>query len=105
MFEVMEHLRLMQNIQAEQSRRLDEQSYRLHQLEMKDLQSCRLENQRYLWEGSSATGGAQSGGGFSGLGFEVITPATQKQKEKDSQDPIHPAEPPKNGYSILSNRC
>lgn len=86
MYELTEHLRSMQIVQAEQSRRLDEQSWRLHQLEMKELQTNRLESQRYLW-GHGAVGTSQSQmqaptKGLAGLGFEVFPP-TAKEKEMD----------------------
>ena len=86
MYELTEHLRSMQIVQAEQSRRLDEQSWRLHQLEMKDLQTNRFESQRYLW-GLGAVGTSQiqtqpSTKGLTGLGFEVFSPVA-KEKEMD----------------------
>lgn len=61
MYEMMEHLRTVQIVQAEQSRRLDDQAYRLHQLEARDNNNTaqinreRLESQRYLW-GPGAVG-------------------------------------------------
>ena len=84
MYELTEHLRSMQIVQAEQSRRLDEQSWRLHQLEMKELQTNRFESQRYLW-GPGAVGSSQSQTqaatkGLTGLGFEVFSsPAKEKE--------------------------
>jgi phosphoglycerate dehydrogenase-like enzyme len=97
MYEVMEHLRSMQNVQAEQSRRLDEQSYRLHQLEMKDMSSHRLENQRYLW-GPGAVGSTPSKA-LSGLGFEVFSPVKEKEKEKEMEVPVTVEEISTNGIS------
>jgi hypothetical protein len=76
---MMEHMRSMQVVQAEQSRRLDEQSYRIQQMEMKDLQTSRFESQRYLW-GPGAVGSAPSRG-LAGLGFEVFSPGKQKTVE------------------------
>src|SRR5256885_14762605 len=61
MYEMMEHLRTVQIVQAEQSRRLDDQAYRLHQLEAREnnnnaqINRERLESQRYLW-GPGAVG-------------------------------------------------
>lgn len=55
MYEMMEHLRTVQIVQQEQSRRLDDQAYRLSQLERESSvrdsmgQASRLESQRYLW--------------------------------------------------------
>ena len=80
MYELTEHLRSMQIVQAEQSRRLDEQSYRIHQLEMKDFQTNRLESQRYLW-GPGAVGSTPP---LTGLGFEVFS--TGKEKVMESRD-------------------
>jgi hypothetical protein len=88
MYEMTEHLRSIQIVQAEQSRRLDEQSYRLHQLEMKELQTNRFESQRYLW-GPGAVGdnnnnhNPPSSKTLSGLGFEVFSPSV---KEKQSEE-------------------
>jgi len=78
MYELTEHLRSMQIVQAEQSRRLDEQSYRIHQLEMKDFQTNRLESQRYLWGpgavgSSSTTTATTTVKPLTGLGFEVFS--------------------------------
>jgi hypothetical protein len=92
MYELTEHLRSMQIVQAEQSRRLDEQSWRLHQLEMKELQTNRFESQRYLW-GPGAVGSSQSQTqaptkGLTGLGFEVFS-STAKEKEKDEHKSLH----------------
>jgi hypothetical protein len=97
-FEVMEHLRSMQNVQAEQSRRLDEQSYRLHQLEMKDLKTSQLESQRYLW-GPGAVGSAPPKG-LTGLGFEVFSQTRDKEKDL----PLSPRtdEPPSTGIYVLT---
>jgi len=78
-YEVMEHMRSMQIVQAEQSRRLDEQSYRIQQLEMKDVQTSRFESQRYLW-GPGAVGSAPSRG-LPGLGCEVFSPGKKKTVE------------------------
>jgi hypothetical protein len=83
MFELTEQIRSMQIVQAEQSRRLDEQSYRLHQLEMKDLQTNRLESQRYLW-GPGAVGTTPSKP-LTGLGFEVFSPVKEKHRELEHQ--------------------
>jgi hypothetical protein len=65
MYEMMEHLRTVQIVQAEQSRRLDDQAYRLNQLEMTNnsnsyAQANRFESQRYLW-GPGAIGGSIGG--------------------------------------------
>src|SRR6266496_3681905 len=89
MYELTEHLRSMQIVQAEQSRRLDEQSWRLHQLEMKELQTNRFESQRYLWGPGAVGSQSQSQTsattkGLTGLGFEVFSP-TVKDKEIDQQ--------------------
>jgi len=83
MYELTEHLRSMQIVQAEQSRRLDEQSYRIHQLEMKDFQTNRLESQRYLW-GPGAVGSTPAVKPLTGLGFEIFS--TGKEKRKESND-------------------
>jgi hypothetical protein len=96
MYELTEQLRSMQIVQAEQSRRLDEQSYRLRQLEMKDLQTNRLESQRYLW-GPGAVGNAPSKT-LSGLGYEVFPPT--KEKENEVVTTTEEALPP-NGLSCL----
>ena len=84
LYELSERLRSMQIVQAEQSRRLDEQSYRLYQLEMKDLQTNRIESQRCLW------GAVGSGSGnnqtpplsktLTGLAFEVFSPSKDKEE-------------------------
>jgi hypothetical protein len=78
MYEMMETVRSMQIVQAEQSRRLDEQSLRLHQLEVKDTQNNRFESQRYLW-GPGAVGSPPSRG-LQGLGFEVFSPPKEKER-------------------------
>lgn len=87
MYEMTEHLRSIQIVQAEQSRRLDEQSYRLHQLEMKELQTNRFESQRYLWApgavGDCNNHNPSSSKTLSGLGFEVFSPSV---KEKQSEE-------------------
>jgi len=89
MYEMMEHLRTVQIVQAEQSRRLDDQAFRLSQLEMNQggrfgngdgrsqaaLQGGlgRLESQRYLW-GPGAIGsasGTPGGGAKMGLGMDM----------------------------------
>jgi hypothetical protein len=80
MYEMMEHVRSMQIVQAEQSRRLDEQSYRIQQLEIKDMQSSRLENQRYLW-GPGAVGSTSSRS-LPGLGFEIFPSVKEAVTEK-----------------------
>jgi len=80
MYELTEHLRSMQLVQAEQSRRLDEQSYRLHQLEMKEAQTNRLENQRYLWGLGAVGSSAPVSKGLPGLGFDVFS-SVEKEKE------------------------
>src|SRR5277367_4575147 len=83
MYELTEHLRSMQIVQAEQSRRLDEQSYRIHQLEMKDFQTNRLESQRYLW-GPGAVGSSNTSTTvkpLTGLGFEVFSGGKDKTTE------------------------
>ena len=80
MYELTEHLRSMQIVQAEQSRRLDEQSYRIHQLEMKDFQTSRLESQRYLW-GPGAVGSTPPVKSLTGLGFEVFSTGKEKVME------------------------
>jgi len=92
LFELTEHLRSMQIVQAEQSRRLDEQASRLHQLEMKDLQSNRFESQRHLWGavGTSTSLGPASGRNvLAGLGFDVFSPVRGEVKEKASSDALH----------------
>src|ERR1700737_3369300 len=105
-YEIMEHLRSMQNVQAEQSRRLDEQAYRLHQLEIKDIQSNRFENQRYLW-GPGAVGSLPSKG-LPGLGFEVFSPFEEKEKEqvqKESNDaPLTSGIPIKTWLTVVNVR-
>jgi hypothetical protein len=83
MYEMTEHVRSMQIVQAEQSRRLDEQSYRIQQLEMKDAQTSRFENQRYLW-GPGAVGSTTSRG-LPGLGFEVF-PSVKGMREENVQE-------------------
>jgi hypothetical protein len=80
MYEMMEHVRSMQIVQAEQSRRLDEQSYRIQQLEVKDMQSSRFENQRYLW-GPGAVGSTSSRS-LPGLGFEIFPSVKETVMEK-----------------------
>lgn len=80
MYEMTEHVRSMQIVQAEQSRRLDEQAYRIQQLELKDSQTSRFENQRYLW-GPGAVGSTSSRS-LPGLGFEVFPPIKGMTKEK-----------------------
>src|SRR5271155_1097488 len=80
LYELTEHLRSMQLVQAEQSRRLDEQSYRLHQLEMKEVQTNRLENQRYLWGLGAVGSSAPASKGLPGLGFDVFS-SVAKEKE------------------------
>jgi hypothetical protein len=95
MYEMTEHVRSMQIVQAEQSRRLDEQSYRIQQLEMKDAQTSRLETQRYLW-GPGAVGSTTSRG-LPGLGFEVFPSGKgtgeekvqEKRKEEEKEKEIH----------------
>jgi len=77
-YELTQQLRSMQIVQAEQARRLDEQSYRLHQLEMKEMQVQKLESQRYLW-GPGAVG-ETSGRALTGLGFEVFSPNKEKEE-------------------------
>jgi hypothetical protein len=81
MYEMMEHVRSMQIVQAEQSRRLDEQSYRIQQLEIKDTQSSRFENQRYLW-GPGAVGSTSSRS-LPGLGFEIFPSVKETVMEKE----------------------
>src|SRR5271163_4337995 len=97
LYEMTEHLRSMQNVQAEQSRRLDEQASRIHQLEMKDLQSNRFESQRYLWGavGTNAGAGAPLAGSkvLSGLGFDVFSPVQNEVQEKASSETLHLAMP------------
>ena len=84
MYELTEHLRSLQIVQAEQSRRLDEQSYRIRQLEMKDFQTNRFESQRYLW-GPGAVGSAHTAKPLTGLGFQVFSDAG-KEKEKPMEN-------------------
>ena len=79
MYELMEHIRSIQIVQAEQSRRLDEQAYRIRQLEMKELQASRFESQRYLW-GPGAVGSTPT----NGLGFDAFA-STRKAKECENQ--------------------
>src|SRR5208282_1684015 len=102
MYEMTEHLRSIQIVQAEQSRRLDEQSYRLHQLEMKELQTNRFESQRYLW-GPGAVGynnnhNPPSSKTLSGLGFEIFSP-TVKEKQSEEGLTIKKEEITTNGMS------
>jgi hypothetical protein len=92
LYELTEHLRSLQIVQAEQSRRLDEQASRIHQLEMKDLQSNRFESQRYLWGavGTNAAAGAPAGSkALSGLGFDVFSPVQNGVREKASSETLH----------------
>jgi len=80
LYELSQQLRSMQLIQAEQSRRLDEQGYRIHQLEMKDLAGQQLESQRHIW-GVGNIGDPSCGArGLNGLGFDVFSPSI-KDKE------------------------
>src|SRR5579862_2384541 len=83
LYELTQQLRAMQLVQAEQSRRLDEQGYRIHQLEMKDLAGQKLETQRYIW-GPGIVG--ESSRGLSGLGFEVFSPSKEKEEIKFAGD-------------------
>ena len=114
MYEMIEHLRTVQIVQAEQSRRLDDQAYRLHQLEARENNINareRLESQRYLW-GPGAVGsvlgrpgtlgtpairmgiglgggtnGASGRGlnGLPGLGFEVFASSPQGREKNKEQ--------------------
>jgi hypothetical protein len=79
LYEVSQQLRSMQLVQAEQSRRLDEQGYRIHQLEMKDLAGQKLETQRYIW-GPGNVGDPSGSRGLNGLGFEVF-PSPSKERQ------------------------
>jgi hypothetical protein len=99
LYELTEHLRSMQIVQAEQSRRLDEQASRIHQLEMKDLQSNRFESQRYLWGavGTNTGAGVAPPAGskvLSGLGFDVFSPVQNEVKAKASSETLHLAMQP-----------
>ena len=98
MYEMTEHFRSLQIVQAEQSRRLDEQSYRLHQLEMKDIQTNRFESQRYLW-GPGAVGDNTRSKPLSGLGFEVFPHAVKEKQNAEGQ--VNAEELPKNGIYFL----
>jgi len=107
LYELTEHLRSLQIVQAEQSRRLDEQASRIHQLEMKDLQSNRFESQRYLWGavGTNSAGAPPSGSKvLSGLGFDVFSPVQNEVKEKASSETLHLAmhTQPANGTQLAS---
>ena len=85
MYELTEHVRSMQIVQAEQSRRLDEQSYRLHQLEMKDLLTNRFENQRYLWGPGAVGDNGPSSKTLTGLGFEVFSGAGRENRHEEKR--------------------
>jgi hypothetical protein len=93
LYELTEHLRSMQMVQAEQSRRLDEQASRIHQLEMKDLQSNRFESQRYLWGavGTAGPASSMSSGSklLSGLGFDAFSPVPNEVKDKANSETLH----------------